>query len=386
MESKPLEAPYEVEDPQAPSPIPASPDCTLVSPYYTPATPYTDDESKPHETSKTRVTSPHSTTPSADYTPPPSPRDHHIPRPQLHLHLHEPFTTAVLHVKPCICSLPLSPSYSAKLTEAITLSPSSFHNRYRGTSELIADTNTKSEESEGESTDSESEEAASEDQQQAIPVEDIAEDEPLGLGYMAARHRALEQARDPVSSTFEVGQSSRSVPDQQTMDETLAQTHTRLPVCTTWEDPKDETIYRDIECDLPPVRLPVQTPPLSVGTTLSPEWFLESPLVSPLIPSPAAAPLGEGDLLEIGAQLELHGSILHTYTKRLDALPPTLFEGYGRDFTKLFSMSKAIHEEIHTQRFRLRILERVQEETSITIGRIYGCPKSSSVVGQAGDL
>ncbi|GKF79528.1 hypothetical protein Tco_0235096, partial [Tanacetum coccineum] len=132
----------------------------------------------------------------------------------------------------------LSPSYSAKLTKAMTLSPSSFHKRYRssyetpsssslsspassltlparkryqGTSEFIADTNTKSEESEGESTDLENEEAAFEDQQQAIPVEDIAEDEPLGLGYMTVRHRALERARDPVSSTFEVGQSSRSV-------------------------------------------------------------------------------------------------------------------------------------------------------------------------------
>ncbi|GKG05318.1 hypothetical protein Tco_0325404, partial [Tanacetum coccineum] len=40
--------------------------------------------------------------------------------------------------------------------------------RYRGTSELIADTNTKSEDSEDESTDFKGEEAASKDRQQAV--------------------------------------------------------------------------------------------------------------------------------------------------------------------------------------------------------------------------
>ncbi|GKG46578.1 hypothetical protein Tco_0501424, partial [Tanacetum coccineum] len=50
--------------------------------------------------------------------------------------------------------------------------------RYRGTSELIDDTNTECDESEDEGTDSKSEEAASEDQQQAVSTEDTTEDEP----------------------------------------------------------------------------------------------------------------------------------------------------------------------------------------------------------------
>ncbi|GKD11671.1 hypothetical protein Tco_1196078 [Tanacetum coccineum] len=59
------------------------------------------------------------------------------------------------------------------------------------------------------------------------------------------------------------------------------------------------------------------------------------------------------------------------HTERLDALPPTLFESYGRDFTELFARSEAVREEIYSQCFRLRSLERVHEETRITIGTIW---------------
>ncbi|GKB81460.1 hypothetical protein Tco_0948355, partial [Tanacetum coccineum] len=44
------------------------------SPDYTPATPHTDKESEPSETSEIRVTSPHFTTPPSDLTSPPSPQ------------------------------------------------------------------------------------------------------------------------------------------------------------------------------------------------------------------------------------------------------------------------------------------------------------------------
>ncbi|GJU85022.1 putative reverse transcriptase domain-containing protein [Tanacetum coccineum] len=164
-----------------------------------------------------------------------------------------------------------------------------------------------------------------------VPAEDIAEDGLLGLAYGAARRRALKQAKDTMPSTYEVGQSSGSTPDQQleTAGETHTQTHTRLPVRTTWEDPEDGTIYMDIEYDIPSVHLPVQTPPSPVRTPSSPDWFPESPPVSLIIPLPAATPapaatLDEGDLLEIGAHLELH----------------------------------RIREEILLQRFRLRSLEQ----------------------------
>nr|GFD60596.1 hypothetical protein [Tanacetum cinerariifolium] len=40
----------------------------------------------------------------------------------------------------------------------------------------------------------------------------------------------------------------------------------------------------------------------------------------------------EDEFLEVGAQLEIHRSILHDHTQCLDALLPILFEGYDRDF------------------------------------------------------
>nr|GEV90230.1 hypothetical protein [Tanacetum cinerariifolium] len=195
--------------------------------------------------------------------------------------------------------------------------------RYRGTFKLIADTETGSTELKDDGTDSEDEESAPESQQQqAISAEGTAEDEPLGLGYRASIYHALE-----------------------------------LPIHTTWEDPQNGTIYRYIECYIPPVRSPVrvsptlvQTPSSPVGTPASPEWFTESSPISPVIPSSIASPapaatLGKSVLLEIGAQLDLHRSILHTQTV-------------------------AVRKEIHSHRFRLRSLERGHEETRITIGTL----------------
>nr|GEZ69219.1 hypothetical protein [Tanacetum cinerariifolium] len=177
---------------------------------------------------------------------------------------------------------------SARVIEAMALSPLSFYKRYipscetptpssssppivspapppqkryQGTSELIADTDTDSEETKGEGIDFESEETMSEDHQQAVPVEDATADEPLGLGYMAAGPRPLELAEGPVPSVL------------------------RLPVRPTWVDPEDSTIYLDIEF-YPPSWAPVQTPS-------SPEWSFSSLPVSPaslIVPSSVATP------------------------------------------------------------------------------------------------
>ncbi|GKA61613.1 hypothetical protein Tco_0761132 [Tanacetum coccineum] len=147
------------------------------------------------------------------------------------------------------------------------------------------------------------EEVAHEGQQQAVLVVDTAVSEPLGFGYGAARHHTLESTEEIAPSTYEVGQSSRST----------------LP---------------------------------------SPEWSIGSLPVSPLspvVPSPIASPVAtpaatisvdEDQFLEVGAQLELHWSILHDHTQRLDALPPTLFEGYDRDLRELYTRSGAVRDEI----------------------------------------
>nr|GEY23170.1 hypothetical protein [Tanacetum cinerariifolium] len=170
----------------------------------------------------------------------------------------------------------LSPGKSARIAEVATLSLSSFYKRYRsiyktpspsssltlpvrkrylGTSELILDTNSEGDElgeedkssnvndereskgldDEGQGLDKEvyglvdegqgleveghgmeeEEEAAPEGQPQAVLVVKIAASEPLGLRYGADRRRSLELTKEIAPSTYEVGQSSRSVPEQE---------------------------------------------------------------------------------------------------------------------------------------------------------------------------
>ncbi|GJR43456.1 hypothetical protein Tco_1311559 [Tanacetum coccineum] len=278
----------------------------------------------------------------------------------------------------------------ARIAKATDLSPSSFckryrssyetpspssspilpiRKRYRGTSELVEDTKDESSDSDTEREGSEDEDLGSEDgghsledecpgseeeeevapegQQQAVPVMDTTANEPLGLDYGVLRRQ------------------------QQRVKETPTP---RPGVRDTWVDPVDDTVYTDISVDVPPVRVSVQTPPL-------PEWSSSSLPVSqssPAVPTPVASPVttpattivvGEDEFLEVGAQLELHGSIIHDYTQRLDALPPTLFEGYDRDLRELYTRSREVRDEIFSQRYRLRSLE--QEMLTVTFGDIW---------------
>ncbi|GJX62165.1 putative ribonuclease H-like domain-containing protein [Tanacetum coccineum] len=403
IESEPFEDPIKTKEthPLSPRAAPLSPDYTSASPDYTPDTPHSDEDSEPMEGSETRTASP------SGSTLPLSP-DHPLTQTS-------PTSTPsrAFYYRSTACMVvrtqpTMSPGISGRVTKAMSLSTSSFRKSYRssyetpsssttpassptlpirkrygGTSESILDTETEGDELEVKETGSESE--ASEDegpsleskeaalegqQQQVVSVENTVADETLGLGYRAARRRALELTEDIAHSTYEVGQSSGSVPVQKTVEET---TTPRLLVCTTWEDPVDGTIYTDIECVMSPVRAPVQTPALLEWSSGS----LPVSLASLNVPSPPVTTLvativvDEDKFLEVGAQLELYGSIHHDHTQRLDALPPTFFEGYGSDFTRLFARSEAVRNEIHSQRFRLGSLERAQEQTTITFGALW---------------
>ncbi|GKA70482.1 hypothetical protein Tco_0776621 [Tanacetum coccineum] len=138
-------------------------------------------------------------------------------------------------------------------------------------------------EDEGPGSKEDEKEAASEGQQQAVPVVDTAADEPLGLGYGTLRRCELAFGEGSVPSTFDIGQSSRSVSGQQRVDETPTPT---IPVRTTWIDPVDGIAYLHIEID-PRSRTPIQTPP-------SLEWSSGSLLVSPsspVVPTLVASPV-----------------------------------------------------------------------------------------------
>ncbi|GJY78391.1 hypothetical protein Tco_0944008 [Tanacetum coccineum] len=150
---------------------------------------------------------------------------------------------------------------SARIAEAAALSLSSF---------------LKSEDTEGESSEPDFERAGSEDESSDLDnewesyglddeshalddegygLDDEAVSEPLGLGYGATRHRALESTKEIAPSMYEV-------------------------------DPEDGRVYTDIPTYVPPAA-PVQTPP-------SPEWSsgsLPVSLSSPVVPSPIASPV-----------------------------------------------------------------------------------------------
>nr|GEV43206.1 hypothetical protein [Tanacetum cinerariifolium] len=95
------------------------------------------------EASETRVASPHTTTPPSDSTSSVSP-DHPLhtqtsPIPiQPRASYYRNTARMVVRTQPN-----LSPGISARVIEAMTLSPSSFRKRYRGTSEPIVDTETE---------------------------------------------------------------------------------------------------------------------------------------------------------------------------------------------------------------------------------------------------
>ncbi|GKE09921.1 hypothetical protein Tco_1413472 [Tanacetum coccineum] len=213
-ESRPLEDLRETEIPQpllvVPSPVPSSYDLNLtVGQAYTPAiidteseldealseieeflplvskAPLTDEEFEASEPSDTRITSSHSTASSYFTTllSPDNPRTQTSPTHTLSRPLYYRKTARMaVHTQPT-----LSPGFSARLTEAMTLSPLSFHKRYRcsyetpsssaspapsstlpiwkryrGTSKLILDTETEEDKSKAKGVGSESEESKDE--------------------------------------------------------------------------------------------------------------------------------------------------------------------------------------------------------------------------------
>nr|GEV88468.1 putative reverse transcriptase domain-containing protein [Tanacetum cinerariifolium] len=244
---------------------PLSPDYTLASQDYTPDTPYSDEDSEPMEASETKTASPSGSTSSLF-------PDHLLTQTSPTSKPSRAFnycSTArmVVRTKPT-----LSPNISARVNEAIALSPSSFYKRYRssyetpsssaslassltllkrkmyqGTFELILDTKTKErDELKDEGPGSEGDEASPEGQQQQ--------------------------------------ESYRSVPDQQRADETPTP---RLSTRPTWVDLKDIIVYIVIDFDAPPVCAQAQTLAL-------PEWssgFLPISPASLTVPSPVASPV-----------------------------------------------------------------------------------------------
>ncbi|GKB48010.1 hypothetical protein Tco_0898763 [Tanacetum coccineum] len=259
----------------------------------------------------------------------------------------------------------LSPGMLARISEAAALSPSSFRKRYRssyetpspssslnlpvqkryrGTFELILDTDSEGDKLGEEDTEEDNYDEGqgldNEGQQHAVLVVDTVASEPFVLGYGAARSHALESTKEITPSTYEVWQSSRSVPEQEGANMVSAFIQSTI---VTWVHPKDGRVYTDILTYVP-LAAPVQTPP-------SPEWSLGSLPVSPsspVVPSPLASP-----------------AATPTPTISVDE------DYYDKDLRELYTRSGAVRDEIFSQRYRFRSLEREQGRATVTFSAIW---------------
>nr|GFA88292.1 hypothetical protein [Tanacetum cinerariifolium] len=172
-------------------------------------------------------------------------------------------------------------------------------------------------------------EAEPEGQQQAVSVMDTVINEPLGLGYKELRCCKLALGEGSMPNTFEVGQSSRSILEHE-----------------------GERGY-----------LHLDIPPLLQSFTIT--RVVPSPIDSPVTTLASTISVDKDQFLRVMVQLELHGSLLHDHTQRLDVLPPALFEGYDRDLRELYTRSGMrenhdLRRQIVEERLkRLKLLDRV---------------------------
>nr|GEZ05281.1 hypothetical protein [Tanacetum cinerariifolium] len=91
------------------------------------------------------------------------------------------------------------------------------------------------------------------------------------------------------------------------------------------------------------------------------------------VPSPATSPaMAETKrfLTELGAQVKMQGELIRDHMIRLGELSPALFERYDMDIGELFTKSRAVRDEIFSQRYRFRSLEHEQERVAVNSGAI----------------
>ncbi|GJR46695.1 hypothetical protein Tco_1314798 [Tanacetum coccineum] len=273
-------------------------------------------------------------------------------------------------------------------------------NRYRGTSELVKDSEEDDKEDEEieESMDSDNVSKNAEDEGPTIEDEDPAAEDGVLLRGNDESRGIDDEVHSVESDGLGLEEEEEVVPGGQQQAAPVVRTTGfgsapvferskrvstfRQPTLTTWTDPEDGMIYIDIP-DYPPPAPPVQTPPLLEWTSgslpISPSPSGDpSPISSPMtpltVPSPVAIPAAvetEEFLTELGAQVQMQGGLISDHAVRLKELLPALFERYDRDIRELFARSGAVREEIFSQRYRFRSLEYEQERAAVTFEVIW---------------
>ncbi|GJR10638.1 hypothetical protein Tco_0793290 [Tanacetum coccineum] len=106
--------------------------------------------------------------------------------------------------------------------------------------------------------------------------------------------------------------------------------------------------------------------PISPSPSVVP-LHISSPMIPLTVPSPVASPATaetEGFLTELGAQVEMQGGLIRDHAVRLEELSLALFERYDRDIGELFTRSRAVRDEIFSQRYQFRSLEYEHERVA----------------------
>nr|GEX89646.1 hypothetical protein [Tanacetum cinerariifolium] len=243
--------------------------------------------------------------------------------------------------------LAMSPSLSVSIAEVAAMSDLAFRKRfrssydsspsptlpvrkrYRGTSELILDTDEEEEDEEAEeSLDSDNESEDIKDEGLAAKDEGPAtRDDGLDARDEGPDIRIESLGLRGDEAVPEGQQRATPVLDTTVEPERLERVSAfRQPTRTTWIDPEDGRTYIDVPA-YPPPALPVQKP-------LSPEWSsyslpispapsivlspISSPMISLTVPSPIASPAtaeAEGFLTKLGAlvhdMLVQHAALQH---------------------------------------------------------------------------
>ncbi|GJX21364.1 hypothetical protein Tco_0224041 [Tanacetum coccineum] len=164
---------------------------------------------------------------------------------------------------------------------------------------------------------------------------------------------SIESDRFGLEEEEEAG--SGSTPEYERPERVSA---SRQPTLTTWTDPEDGMVFIDVPA-YPQPEPPVQTQPL-------PEWTSGLLHISPspsVVPSPISSPmipLTVPSLVAIPTTTETEGFLTELGAQR-----------YDRDIGELFTRSRAVRDEIFSQRYRFRSLEYEQERVAMTFGAIW---------------
>ncbi|GJX25700.1 hypothetical protein Tco_0231996 [Tanacetum coccineum] len=271
-----------------------------------------------------------------------------------------------------------------------SLSTSMAEKRYRGTSELVEDSEEDDDEEDEEIEESMNSDSVSKDVDDEGPT---AEDEDLAVGDegRGPRHGLEDEGHGVESDGLGLEEEEEAVPGGQHQAALVVRTAVSAPLglgygalrrrelaleedqptLTTWTDPEDGMVYIDVPA-YPPPTPPVQTPPSPKWTSgslpISPSPSVvpspvSSPMMSLIVPSPIATPATAET--ELGAQVEIQGGLIRDHAVRLEELSPALFErvraGAGR--SNIWSdMETSVSPElqlVEERRTRLELAEVV---------------------------